>query len=328
MKRSFRNLVLGCACAAIAASSGCTPSNKVPAGAPLLVSFDVVVDPGKPPLDLTTDAGTKVAIPGLSIFYAEFDRLLDPTSLETIDPDGGAITANQGVATIDWTGGSIALSTLYIPNGDHQFTLIPAAFTLFGVPILFANGPSITISPDMGLPSGSRVTVALDPAKVRSHDQTTSFKADDGVTSPLVVDVEPLWRPWSCLLPCRSDAGSGDDAATDDGGAGDGGTGANVAPPVGCPDYVAHVTFNNLTADATMDQIQVTGMAGTTPIVDLGAVVARDDMAPAGWTVSPPPDGWPPGAVVTITVTAEAVDNFGIKLGTPVSGSFTVKVGP
>ena len=319
MKWSFWNLMVGCAFAAMAASVGCTPSNKVPAGAPVLVNF-VVVDPTGAAVDLTpTEAGTTPQVPALSTFYALFDRLLDPTTLETIDSDGGTITPNQGVAVIQWSGGSVASHILYVPNSDAKFTLIPA---LFGIP--YANGPSITVSTtmDLGLPSDSAVTVGLDPGKVRSHDQATPFKVDDGVTSPVTFHTEPLTASIVVPVPEPSDAAAADDAGTDDASTGDGGTGASTPPPVD-PAYVVHLSFNNFTADATAAQIRTTDMAGTP--IDLGAVVARDDMDPTGWMVSPPSTGWPPGAAITITVGANAVDNFGIKLGAAASASFTVK---
>jgi hypothetical protein len=312
MKWPFWRLAIGTAILLVTATSGCTPENKIPAGAPLLVAFTVIGPEGNR-LELVTEAGVST-VPPLSKFFALFDRILDATALETIEADGGAIAAKEGVAQITWTGGPVASQTLYIPNGDPRFTLVPAIFV--GLP--FGNGPSLTVTPRNGLPSGSMVTVGLDPQKVRSHDQMTPFMPGDGGSSSLTFVTDPLMV--TVVVPAVEVPDGGDT----DGGGSDGGASVGVAPPVD-PDYVAHVTFNNQTAASTGPQIQVVGTVGGAAVAALGAVVAPDDMSRVGWTVSPPAAGWPARATVTITVGASAADNFGQTLGAPASASFTVK---
>jgi hypothetical protein len=278
-----------------------------------MLSFSVI-DPSGAAIELVSDAGN-ATVPPLSHFVAEFDRLLDPTALEALDGDGG-VTPRAGVGIIAWSGGSVDSNALYTPNGHHIFTL------------LYPKGPSIAIAPTLGLPSGSMVTASLDPNKVRSHDQTTPFTPAAGIAATLTFQTDPLTATVVVPPPEPSDAGGVDDAGADDGGAdgggSDGGPPPDVAPPVD-PDFIVHISFNNLTADSTAAQIQVSATLAGQPIANLGATVARDDMDPAGWMVTPPASGWPAGATVTVTVGAAAADNFARTLGTAATGTFTVK---
>jgi hypothetical protein len=313
MRWPFWRLAIGPSVVVFSAMMGCTPANKIPAGAPLLVKFSVI-DPSGQGLELVTEAGVST-VPPLSKFYALFDRLLDATALETVEGDGGTLTPKEGVARITWSGGAIPAQTLYIPNGDPKFTQVPAIF--LGIP--FGNGPSLTITPLSGLPSGSMVTVGLDPMKVRSHDQTTPFMAGDGGSASLTFVTDPLAA--SVVVPAVEPPDGGDvDGGASDGG--DAGMAPGVQPPVDT-DYVVHVSFNNQTAASTAAQIHAS--VGGIPISAMDAMVTPDDMSQGGWTVTPPNGGWPPGAMVTITVGAGAADNFGQTLGAPVSASFTVK---
>lgn len=314
MKPPCGSLTVGPLLAVIAAF-GCAPNNRVKPGAPVMVTFSVV-DPTGSEVELVTEAGAMTPVPPLSFFYALFDRILDPTPLEELDGDGG-ITPKEGVANVEWSGGAIPVRSLYVPDGDRKFTLIPAAF---GLP--YANGPSLTVTPAMGLPSGSSVTVALEPSKVRSHDQATPFVAGEGVMTMLTFDTEPLMATVTVPAPEAPDAGS-DDAGSDDAGSDDGGASSGTAPPVAA-DYVVNISFNNVTADATADAIQVTVTLAGAPVAGLDPPKARDTMNPANWTISPPEDGWPPGAVVTVTVGADAADTFQQTLAAPVSATFTV----
>jgi hypothetical protein len=184
----------------------------------------------------------------------------------------------------------------------------------------------------MGLPSASSVTVALEPSKVRSHDQATPFIAGDGVMTMLTFETEPLMATVTVPAPEARDAGtddastddaSTDDASTDDAGTDDGGASSGTAPPV-ASDYVVNISFNNVTTDATADAIQVTVALAGAPVAGLDFSKAQDTMNRANWTISPPTDGWPAGAVVTVTVGADAADTFQQTLAAPVSATFTV----
>lgn len=292
------------------AAAGCTPSNKVKPGEPVMVSFGVV-GPDGAPVELETEAGRNPA-PPLSKFFAVFDRLLDPAGIETL-VDGSA-EPNNGVATVTADGAEVASTVLYVPNGDAEFTLV------------YPPGPSITITPKMGLPSGAMVTVSLSADHVRSHDRTKPFKAGDNVPETLSFETEALAATIDVPQPPEGGGATDPDAGADaDGGvAADGGAGPAPAPPVD-PTFVANVTFNNNTADDTGATISASATVGGVAVAALGAVVARAPDSANVWTVSPPADGWPAGAVVTVTVGASAADLFGKTLGTAVTATFTVK---
>ncbi|MEP6653100.1 MAG: hypothetical protein ABJA82_07055 [Myxococcales bacterium] len=284
---------------------GCDPTNRVAPGAPALVAFSVVTPAGQA-AELVTEAGPK-SVPPLSHFFALFDRILDPTGVEVVDSDGG-ITAKEGVADVKWTGGAIESTSLYIPNGHHKWTLIPAGF--YGMP--FAVGPSLTITPLSPLPSGSTVTVTLNPEKVRSHDQLHSFVANGDVPYPLTVQTDPLQVTTDEPQPVADGVV---DAAVPPG----------QTPPVAA-DFVLHVTFNNYTAPITKDAIQtvVTVAGAPVPHSLFDVLTAPDPTNPTVWTVSPPNSGWPAGAAVTVTIGTTAMDNFGVALAAPATASFTV----
>lgn len=283
---------------------GCAPSTKVQPGAPQLMKF-VVVGPGNAIAELVTEAGAPKQVSTGLFAFAHFDRILDPTPLETVDPDGGVITPKAGVARVEWSGGEIPANTLYIPNGDVKWTLIPA---LFGLP--FGIGPSITITPTRdgtsdatGFPSGATVTVTLDPLKVRSRDQKNAFVAAPGVASPLVFETEPLQA--AIEVPAFEPPDGGADA--------------------GAPDArVVKVTFNNLTPASNQAAIQVAVTVGGAPAPGVVAEITQSTENGAEWSVAPPMDGWPPGATVTVTVTTAATDNFQVPLAAATSATFTV----
>jgi len=269
---------------------GCEPSNKVPGGAPVVLSFDPVDATGSV-VSLTGEAAV-ASVPPLAHFVATFDRLIDPSTLEDPGPDGGP---KAGVASVTYAGGPVPATTNYVPNGDSKLFLA------------FPPGPSLTVTPAMGLPSGSQVTVALDAQKLRSHDQRTLAVPAAGVQTTLTFATDPL--------AVSSDAPA---AMTDD-------AGGAATPGTGAPDLVVTVSFNDATPPDDVSHIKVSGTMAGVPIVGLGGTVAANDMDPTQWKVSPPdPGGWPVGALVTVTVDAGATDAFGIKLGTDATFSFMV----
>ena len=294
----------------LTAGSGCTPSNSVTPGAPVLLAFSVVTPAGTA-AELVSDGGAPVPASPASYFYTLFDRILDPGLLEDINADSGVITPNLGVATVEWSGGSIPVTTLYWPNGHHKWTLVPAAF---GLP--FNVGPSVVINPVIGLPSATRVTVTLNPEKVRSHDRKNAFVAAADVPSPLVFETEALQVTFDTPAPVPADAAV-------DGGDADGGAPQLVTPDV-ATGFVLHATFNNVMTDAIPDVTQVVVTVAGVPVVGFVPVVARDASKSYVWSISPPASGWPARAVVTVTVGAGAADHFGGTLGTSATATFTV----
>lgn len=285
--------------------TACTPSNSVKSGAPVILSFGAVAADGITPVAFVTEAGV-VPVPPLVHFVAVFDRLLDGDSLE--DADGGVPKA--GIASGDYGTpvGPVPVTTNYVPDGDSTF---------FGYA---PQGPSLTVSPVCGLPTGASVQIALDVTKLRSHDLSTVATLGEGVTSTLTFTTDAL-------------------SATID-----------IPPPLDLPGLpvgndpqtLVNVTFNDATPGptplpgcatlpSTATHIHVSATLAGVPVLPLEAVVAAVDGDPTQWTVSPPGTtadamgSWPAGALVTVTIDGTATDNFEVPLGSPTTASFTVR---
>ena len=113
MERPFSRLGVGMALCLGIASVACTPSNKVKAGAPVMLSFGVL-DPSGMPIELVTEAGATL-VPPLAKFAAVFDRLLDPTVLAEVKDDGGTIVPSEGVALIESDGTAVMADAISSP---------------------------------------------------------------------------------------------------------------------------------------------------------------------------------------------------------------------
>lgn len=308
-----RGWPLACAAALGATLLGCEPSNDVPGGAPVMYSFGPIGADGSP-LTLVDMQGAILPTPPLTRFQALFDRLVDPTTLEDLEghPKAGLATVQAPAAAP----GGVGATTNFVPNGDKTYTLF-----------LFP-GPSITVLPTCGLPSGAAVTVTLALDKVRSHDMTTPAVAGPGVTPVLSFQTEPL-TVTNDLPEATMDMTTGE-----------------TVPPEVEASQVVTLTFNNQipgfppddgsvnpcgTLPPTAGHIHVTATVGGIAVNDLDAVVAPDASDSTKWIVSPPgttgagPGKWPPGADVTITVDPTATDYFAQPLGLPATASFKVK---
>lgn len=291
------------------AGTGCTPSNSVKSGAPVMLSFGAV-DPNGNAVSFMDDAGV-VPAPPLAHFVAIFDRLLDGDSLD--DADGGVPKAGLAAAEYGAPAAPLPVITDYSPNGDSQFYgFLPA-------------GPSLTVSPVCGLPSSSSVQVAVDLTKLRSHDlSTVATLGPGGVTSTLIFSTAALAVTIVVPPPDDPDPDAGLPGGND-------------------PKTVVNLKFNDATPGATplpgcpavpsstADHIHVSATLDGVPVLPLEAIVAPVKNDPAVWTVSPPgttadaTGSWPAGAQVTVTVDAAATDNFQMPLGSPMTGTFMVK---
>ena len=320
VQTSSWKLPVGCAVVLVSMTAGCAPSNSVQAGAPIMLSFGPVSAAapydayGSPAyLPLATDAGP-ATVPPRSSFLAMFDRILDPTTLE--DTDGGA-KAGVAALTSDVVGAVTEVTTNYTPNGDPvNHVLVP-------------QGPSIMVIPTCGMPSAAQMLLALDVAKLRSHDQTKTATLKDGVAATLAFATDPFSATTDVPAPAP---------ATND-------PSGPPLPAVVDPTLVVNLTFSNQTPPGLPDacqsvpplpsiasHIHVAGTVSGVPVVPLAAVVTQD-MADAGhWVVSPPgttadgtPGAWPAGALITVTVDVGATDSFNKPLATEASASFLVK---
>jgi hypothetical protein len=301
--------------ASVIAWTGCQPSNDVPAGAPLLLSFTATAPDGTA-LVFDGAVATGAASP-LSHFLALFDRLLDPTQLSALDGDGGILPEGDVVRVTSTPAvDPLTVQATYTPNG-----FVPPLDPDAGTPIFMSalpEGPSLAVVPTAALPCGTVVSVALNPAKIRSHDQKVPFAPKDPtVPTQLTFTTQPFTATLGLPQPPATDAGAD---AGDDAGAGD--AGAAVSPGVAV-DATATVTFNTLVGADAGDHITITVAVGAEVMPGFGPAVV-DPANPSVWNVAPPATGWPAGATVTVTVDGDVADGYGAKLGTAVSGSFGV----
>ena len=147
-------------------SVGCDPNNSVPAGAPVLTSWSVVDNATFSPLDLTTDAGL-IPISGFVHLNALFDRLLDGSTVTTLD--GGVDQGTDAIA-IDITPtppAGFSFNSVYTPNGAAP-----------GMVLVYSPGPSIATTAVPTFPSGSTITATMSKTKVRSK-KGEPFTGDD-----------------------------------------------------------------------------------------------------------------------------------------------------
>lgn len=303
-----KSLSFVCAIALGTACVGCTPSNTVKPGAPVLMSFGVVDTSGSP-VETTGDAGA-APVPPLVHFVATFDRLLDPTTLEDT---AGMAKAGVAFGQSDVANTAINVTTTYVPNGDSKFFL------------LLPPGPSLTVAPTCGLPTAASVQVRLDLEKLRSHDQSAVTVPAPGVTSTLMFQTKPL--EVSTDIPAPPDPIP---------------VGGPLLVATAMADFVVNVSFTAFTPGpsapsdcaalpSTLSHIHVSGTLAGVPVAVIDAVVAQDPMDPTHWTVSPPgttadaPGAWPVGVLITVTIDANATDTFGKSLGSETSASFMVQ---
>jgi hypothetical protein len=286
-----------------------------------------------------------------SMVVATFDRLLD-IEPQDYDMAMGMPMGRTDVASFMSTPGTAPQALVAYASSGSKDSLI---FNLLGS---FISGPRLFISGSPGLPSGSTLTLSLDRTKVRAKDHVSFFVGEgslkDGVfrftTAAFSVGIEVPTAPPPDAGNEPTDAGeeAGVDASVDaaaeagsDGGvADDAGVDAVVAdtgadapaevapepPPLPVPALMQPVTitFNNLTDPAAIPA-QITVMAGTTAITNVD-IVATDDGGTRVYTVTPKSMmTWPKGQTITVTVSANAADVQGVKLGLPSSATFVTE---
>ena len=298
-----------------------------------------------------------------AMVLAAFDRILDTEPLDydidaAVDEMGKTKKplGRAGIASIvSMPGKAPEALTDYAANGDDSRSLI------FKLLTNMFHGPHLIISGNPTLPSGSNITVSLDKTKVRAKDHNSLFvgmgSIKDGVisftTAALSANITvPMAEPPPPMDGGTSDDGGADggvsDAAMAEGGADGGADGSadetggagdaaatETAPPP-LPDPVkagmqtVTIMFNNLTDQAQIEK-QITVTVNGTVRTDVVVVPTdADPTMPAvparAYAVSPKMgDSWPAGAVITITVGADAADLQGVTLGSPASATFVTE---
>jgi hypothetical protein len=276
-------------------AGGCDPKNDVKAGPPELKDFSVIDNATGMPAELTGDAGP-VEISGYVHLHALFDRLLDPTLLS--DADGGAEDLDLTIVTVTpaLPDGTVTYKSSYTPNGGPMY-LDPPKNTVSGG-LFYGPGPAIDTVADPIFPSASTITVALDPAKIRS-------KKGEAFTGEGQLMFRTLPFAAAISVP-MGDAGA--DAGTDAG-----------LPPVMAAMQPVTISFTNVPVAADIPaHIHVT--AGGAPFTTV--TVAPDMQNPTVFTVTPNTT-WPANSTIQVTVDATAADALGSTTGAAASESFT-----
>lgn len=291
MKRLFWRLAPEMVlCLGIVSVLGCDPNNGVPAGPPVLQSFSVIDNLTGAPLDLTAD-GSPVQITGFVHLNALFDRLLDPTTVASVD--GGVDNGSTDAVTATYAPlpptGTVFLTSIYTPNGDSKLALV------------FAPGPSITSAPSPTFPSSTTVTVTLNRTKI--HSKKGEPFVDGDAASMIMFQTAPFSA--SITVPMGdADPDAGADAGT---------------PAVSPMMQPVTITFTNLPADDIKNHVSI--IANGTPITT-GITSVIDPAAPTTITFTPD-TAWPANATIEVRVDATAADAVAVPIDAPASASFT-----
>jgi hypothetical protein len=271
-------------------SVGCSdPNNSVPAGPPVLTSWSVIDNATFSPLDLTTDGGL-IPINGFVHLNALFDRLLDGSTVTTLD---GGVDQGTDAVTIDVTPvppAGFSANSIYTPNGAAPDKVL-----------VFPPGPSIATTAMPTFPSGSTITATMSKNKVRSK-KGEPFTADGDLASGKLM-FQTL--PFSVAITVPMG-----DANPD--------AGADAGPPPVSPMMQAvTLAFTNL-PDPNI-QGAITVMVNGTPYTDF-AVAPEGNPTVVDVT---PATTWPANATIVVSVSAAAADALGASIDAAQSGTFT-----
>ena len=270
----------------VVCATGCSPSQDVQPGPPVLASFSVIDNASGSPLELTGDAGA-IEISPLVHLTALFDRLLDPVPITHLDDAGIDLGDDAVQITVTPAAPTAAFSSVYTPNGGP-------------IGLLFPLGPTITTTASPTFPSGATIMASLDKTKVRSK-KGEPFTGDGQLTFHTVAFAAAVGVPEGMLDP---DAGAPDPDAG--------------PPPVPPEMQAVTITFTNITGSDVATHIKAT--AGGVPFTALA--FAGNDGTSNTVTVTPT-DAWPPSTTIVVTVDATAADAFGATIGQAVDGTFT-----
>jgi hypothetical protein len=217
------------------------------------------------------------AVPPTAQLRLEFTQLLDGDKIETV-LDGSAVKGMTDVASLVWTDAPAGAPTItavstYSPSGGVIEMATPKP------------RPSVFIQPDPGLPSGAKLKLTLQRAKITSK-KGTPFTGPDQQT----FETAPL--------SAETSVKDGDTISAD--------------TPI-------TVTFNNGTPDTIGSAITLS--AGGSPVA---IELKKDEMNPLVVLVMPKDGPLPLRADYALGVAKDAADLFGVKLPEAVMVKFAV----
>lgn len=192
------------------------------------------------------------------------------------------------------TPGLVTIAAVGNPVADAVYT--PNGHNKFT--LIYPKGPNITASPSPGLPSAASVTVALNTALLRGQNG-----------QPLVVGAAPA----SISFQTDPFSVKGEDP--------------EMMMPFSA-DHAFVVTASNIPNADFASKITVAGTVNMVPVVGLEYTVTVSEADPAQFLVAPKAGMWPAGSKITVTVAADAADQFGVALGMPATLSFDVAAPP
>ncbi len=219
---------------------------------------------------------------------AVFDRLLDPVPL-AIGPVPAEGATDTVTASVSGAAPATTLVTDYASNGSPTGLLLPF-FAYYYYMNFRLDGPSLLTAPEVAFPSGTTVTLTIDPTLVRGKDGTPFTGA-----GPLLMDG---------ILTFNTSAFAAGAVSPD------------MVSPSMVPTMLT-VAFNNVVnADDVAAHVTVTSSTtGAIPVT-----VANVDPSTIGIT---PAAAWPASATLTVVIDATTPNALGQPLGAAVTATVT-----
>ncbi len=219
-----------------------------------------------------------------------FNAIFDDFLDYSLVQDADSGVGLPGVATVAVTSNApIMLPVSVSTTYTHQ------GHPKFG--LLYPKGPSIAVQVAPGLPSSATVAVALDETKLRGKNGKAVV-----ITPGVATSFTFMTSPFSVSREMSDDPFAMDADLT--------------------------VSASNVTAEDFIAKVSVSGTVDMMPITDLEVEVAAAEGSSTDFVITPKAEMWPAGAVITVTVAADAADQFGVQLGAPAVISFPIAAAP
>lgn len=258
---------------------------------------------------------------------AVFDRVLDTAPFDL--SDGGPLT---NVASLQPATPMANLDGVYTPNGSPEMddagnykTLLFPIYQHCVYGTYGTDGPSLMLVADPQLPTGSTVTVKLDPTTVLAKDGRTPFASSGALLDGMVTfQTTPFDATLTVPTPPPAPADAGAGAA--DGGADGGGAPVATVPPDMTAVEIDFTAPVDVTKDFVDIKVVVNGATELQLVLsqpDGGAAsnVLAASPTPTSITLTPV-SNWPASSTITVTVEATTTDLLGEPLPTAKSATF------
>lgn len=213
-----------------------------------------------------------------------FNALFDDLLDYTLVQDADAGVGLPGVAAV-----AVTSNPAIMPVVSTTYT--PNGHHKFV--LLYPKGPNLSVQVASGLPSGATVAVALDVTKLRGKNGQAAIIAP-GVSPSLTFTTAPF-------------------SVT-----------GQVGEEPSAVDAGLTISASNVAAADFVSKVSVSGAVDMVPVMNLEVDVAAAEGSATDFVISPKAEMWPAGAVITVTVAADAADQFGVPLGAPAVITFPI----